>query len=199
MFNFTVDTEDLTVTTTVNPSSIPPYQSGDNFVSVAKVQYGNRKLLLPLTEWKEYPLALFFCGKISDTETMSLSYNAQEDSWIATVDTFGQQYVDELATDLQEQIGNPNELHTTDKSDLVSAINELADGGGTAGEDGATFIPSVSVAGVISWTNDKGMPNPTPVNIKGPQGPAYVLTAADKAEIVDDVLDALPVWTGGSY
>ena len=33
----------------------------------------------------------------------------------------------------------------------------------------------------------------------GPKGPAYVLTAADKAEIVDDVLAALPTWTGGNY
>lgn len=41
---------------------------------------------------------------------------------------------------------------------------------GGAGGDGATFIPSVSEAGVISWTNDKGLPNPSPVNIKGPQG-----------------------------
>lgn len=77
--------------------------------------------------------------------------------------------------------------------------------GGDGGENGATFTPSVSPAGVISWTNDKGLENPDPVNIKGPagptgpQGPAYTLTAADKAEIVDDVLDALPTWTGGSY
>ena len=45
-------------------------------------------------------------------------------------------------------------------------------GGGTGqdGEDGATFIPSVSENGIISWTNDKGLPNPEPVNIKGPKG-----------------------------
>ncbi|MBR7146155.1 MAG: hypothetical protein IKD11_00360, partial [Oscillospiraceae bacterium] len=45
--------------------------------------------------------------------------------------------------------------------------------GGTAGkdgEDGATFTPSVSSAGVISWTNDKGLTNPSPVNIKGAKG-----------------------------
>lgn len=41
-------------------------------------------------------------------------------------------------------------------------------GGGTG--DGATFYPSVSEDGVISWTNDKDLPNPDPVNIKGPQG-----------------------------
>lgn len=38
------------------------------------------------------------------------------------------------------------------------------------GEDGATFIPSVSSDGVISWTNDKDLPNPEPVNIKGVKG-----------------------------
>lgn len=53
-------------------------------------------------------------------------------------------------------------------------------GGGTPGEDGATFTPSVSTDGVISWTNDKGLPNPPSVNIKGDP---YTLTEADKAEI----------------
>ena len=38
------------------------------------------------------------------------------------------------------------------------------------GEDGATFIPSVSDDGVISWTNDKDLPNPEPANIKGVKG-----------------------------
>lgn len=38
------------------------------------------------------------------------------------------------------------------------------------GQNGATFTPSVSVDGVISWTNDKGLENPAPVNIKGKNG-----------------------------
>ncbi len=41
---------------------------------------------------------------------------------------------------------------------------------GADGSDGTTFTPSVSSAGVISWTNDGGKANPDPVNIKGPQG-----------------------------
>ena len=41
---------------------------------------------------------------------------------------------------------------------------------GGKGEDGATFIPTVSADGVISWTNDKDLPNPDPVNIKGNPG-----------------------------
>lgn len=35
---------------------------------------------------------------------------------------------------------------------------------------GATFIPSVSAEGVISWTNDADLTNPAPVNIKGEKG-----------------------------
>jgi hypothetical protein len=38
------------------------------------------------------------------------------------------------------------------------------------GENGATFTPSVSEDGVLSWTNDKDLPNPEPVNIKGVKG-----------------------------
>lgn len=36
--------------------------------------------------------------------------------------------------------------------------------------NGATFTPNVSKDGVISWTNDKELPNPEPVNIKGDKG-----------------------------
>ena len=42
---------------------------------------------------------------------------------------------------------------------------------GPDGQPGTTFTPSVSAAGVISWTNDGGEDNPDPVNIRGPQGP----------------------------
>lgn len=38
------------------------------------------------------------------------------------------------------------------------------------GPNGVSFIPSVSEEGVISFVNDGGLPNPDPVNIKGPIG-----------------------------
>lgn len=41
---------------------------------------------------------------------------------------------------------------------------------GGEGNDGVIFIPSVSEDGIISWTNNGGLPNPIPVDIKGPQG-----------------------------
>lgn len=50
---------------------------------------------------------------------------------------------------------------------------DIGAGGGSGGdgENGATFYPSVSSDGYISWTNDKGLTNPATVNIMGPQGP----------------------------
>lgn len=39
------------------------------------------------------------------------------------------------------------------------------------GVNGATFVPVVSQDGVISWQNDRGLPNPMPVKIQGPAGP----------------------------
>lgn len=38
------------------------------------------------------------------------------------------------------------------------------------GPQGATFTPSVSSDGVISWTNDRGKENPSSVSVRGPQG-----------------------------
>ena len=41
---------------------------------------------------------------------------------------------------------------------------------GAKGANGATFTPTVSSAGVLSWTNNGNLVNPTSVNIKGPKG-----------------------------
>ncbi|MGC6407546.1 hypothetical protein ACNO7M_02880 [Bisgaard Taxon 45] len=41
---------------------------------------------------------------------------------------------------------------------------------GNNGSDGATFMPSVSETGELSWSNNKGLPNPETINIKGPPG-----------------------------
>lgn len=34
----------------------------------------------------------------------------------------------------------------------------------------ATYVPHVSEEGVVSWTNDQGLPNPEPIDITGPRG-----------------------------
>ena len=94
---------------------------------------------------------------------------------------------------------------------------------------GATFYPSVSEDGVISWTNDKGLPNPKPVELSyglngkdgkdgytpvkgvdyfdgvdgkdGKDGYTPVkgvdyFNEADKTEMVNAVISALPVYNG---
>ena len=76
--------------------------------------------------------------------------------------------------------------------DNKSILDKLSDTGGKlqyAGSD-------VGLKGDIGATGPQGDPGAdgyTPV-----KGTDY-WTAADKSEIVDDVLAALPTWTGGSY
>ena len=48
---------------------------------------------------------------------------------------------------------------------------------------GATYTPAVSEEGVISWTNDQELPNPAPVNIKGPAGPATAVTVSKVGKV----------------
>lgn len=50
---------------------------------------------------------------------------------------------------------------------------------GPNGANGATFTPSVSAAGVLSWTNNGGLTNPPPISIKGPKGDDAIITASD--------------------
>jgi lysophospholipase L1-like esterase len=57
-----------------------------------------------------------------------------------------------------------------DINQVAHAVIELEENGGVQGENGATFTPNVSAEGVISWTNDRGLQNPPPVNIKGEKG-----------------------------
>lgn len=78
---------------------------------------------------------------------------------------------------LQEQIGDLAELNSQTQENLVAAINEVLkaaydaeSSAEEAGADGATFTPSVSAAGDLSWTNDRGLDNPETVNIMGPAG-----------------------------
>lgn len=51
----------------------------------------------------------------------------------------------------------------------ISAITGLEDALASK-TNGYTFTPSVSPDGVVSWSNNGNLPNPEPVNIKGPQG-----------------------------
>lgn len=58
----------------------------------------------------------------------------------------------------------------------------------TTGPAGATFIPSVDESGNLSWTNNRGLANPDPVNIKGPKGDKG--DKGDRGELPFDELNA---------
>lgn len=47
------------------------------------------------------------------------------------------------------------------------------------GQNGATFYPDVSEDGIISWTNDRELDNPEPVNIRGEDGKSAYEIALD--------------------
>ena len=71
-----------------------------------------------------------------------------------------------IKTKMQSLIDAANTKTGKGDTDLTTAVQSLISESGAA----ATFTPSVSADGTLSWTNNKGLPNPEPVNIKGPQG-----------------------------
>lgn len=78
--------------------------------------------------------------------------------------------IDQIADAEQERVEAEQErvIAEEEREATIAQIEQNAESGEY---DGATFTPAVSAAGVISWSNDKGLANPASVNIKGPQGP----------------------------
>ena len=77
----------------------------------------------------------------------------------------------------------------------------------TLGEGGmgVVFVPNVSAEGILSWSNNGGLSNPEPINVKGKDGYTPIkgqdyYTDAEKAElmnkITESVIAALPVYKG---
>lgn len=101
-------------------------------------------------------------------------------------------------------IGDLAELETKARENVVAAINELFRRPGGSAAGGIYYIPSVSPEGVLSWRNNMGAPNPSPVNLMGPAGAdGYTpvrgtdyWTEADKAEIHSYVDEAI---LGGAW
>ena len=67
----------------------------------------------------------------------------------------------------------PGGLPKDPEPDVYNAImKKLNDGSlkGTPGDAGATYTPTVDESGILSWSNDKNLENPAPVDLTGPQG-----------------------------
>ena len=54
--------------------------------------------------------------------------------------------------------------------DVMNGKDGSGGGGTGGGADGVTFYPSIDSEGNLTWTNDGGLTNPDPVNIKGQDG-----------------------------
>ena len=69
-----------------------------------------------------------------------------------------------------DKVNNINSDVEKLKEEVTQTIEDLNTKVETGEFDGATFIPNVDAEGNISWTNDKGLPNPSTQNIKGEKG-----------------------------
>lgn len=76
-----------------------------------------------------------------------------------------------------------HDLHGTETVNLHDGAPGRDGSDGQDGSNGATFTPSVSAEGVISWTNDGGLPNPASVDIKGDTGADGVSPAVSVSSI----------------
>ena len=56
-------------------------------------------------------------------------------------------------------------------NECIQKVNNIA--------DPVIYTPTVNEDGTISWTNNGGLPNPEPVDISGPIGPAPTISVTD--------------------
>ena len=63
--------------------------------------------------------------------------------------------------------GSEPEAEVTQDAESIDFLFRLP---AAEGPEGPYFLPSVSAEGVLSWTNNGGLENPSPANIRGPQG-----------------------------
>lgn len=79
---------------------------------------------------------------------------------------------DGVTPHIDEESGNwfLGETDTGVKAKGEDGIPGLNGMNGEPGKNGATFTPSVSPEGMLSWTNDQKLPNPESVDIRGPKG-----------------------------
>lgn len=103
----------------------------------------------------------------------------------------------QLNEKLDDHLRDENNPHRVDAEDinLKSALEEtLAKAKESGLFDGATFTPSVSKDGELSWRNDKGLENPDPVDLTGPQG-----VGVEKIELNSDHTLTITLTDGSSY
>ena len=151
---------------------------------------------------------------LSTTETLDISFEADEVELFDIVGakeqitgvSFKQAVVGKI---LKGQIGqakieyNIGETGSLMRSTINNNISQTEIG---PPEPGATFYPNVSDDCELSWTNDRGLPNPKPVNIKGNTGKGiatvvleYYLSTSNESLIGGSWSESVPTWKRDTY
>lgn len=113
-------------------------------------------------------------NKIAEVDDKTVALTTKVDEKIVELT----QTVDNKSAELTQTVDAAIENLTNTVNDSVQKAEEAVEtttnkllAAKEAGEfNGATFTPSVTEAGDLSWTNDKGLDNPATVNIKGARG-----------------------------
>lgn len=150
---------------------------------------GNEEIELEVSEMMSGPGGV--AGSLIWTAASQPIYNASLRCYQTPISNLsGRTGASPMVGDLVFNGSNYYPITTVDSSQSVVYMGDpvsirgpagAAGAQGADGDDGTTFTPSVSSAGVLSWTNDGNKQNPASVNL------------------VSAVINALPVWQGGSY
>lgn len=87
--------------------------------------------------------------------------------------------IDEVNATKQDLISDVNSTKQELTSEIADLKQELLDARDSGALDGATFTPSVSSTGDLSWTNDRGRDNPATVNVRGPDGVSPIIKVSN--------------------
>ena len=87
--------------------------------------------------------------------------------------------IDEVNATKQDLISDVNSTKQELTSEIAGLKQELLYARDSGALDGATFTPSVSSTGDLSWTNDRGRENPETVNVRGPDGVSPIIKVSN--------------------
>lgn len=137
-------------------------------VKIASIEASSNNLEAFKQYLSQHPIYIQYETETSYTETVI------DNQPLATLDKNGEQW---LRSEWEKTVNYGHIVHEKYlETATVNNANNL--GGVAAGEyalktdipeslDGTTFTPNVDSEGNLSWTNNGGLPNPEPVNIKG--------------------------------
>ena len=124
-------------------------------------------------------LAFIVCVKNTDSDGNEVNHWNSEickDCYVSEgLETDAEEFKD-LYADVIEQWYRDVTSAIQSIEDTKDSIIEMRDSGGF---DGATFTPLVNDNCDLSWTNDRGRPNPATVNIKGDPGVSPTIQVSD--------------------